>query len=180
MVQAAHSRRAPTGTAATSPQPWTRPGTRSSRPQALAWTRTLLLDGELADAGPKKLRCRLLHAAVRITRDRGRLHLRIAAAWSRRHNQATASTRVRALPRAGNLTGEPTTIRPQPKEPRSTPPTRGPPSSNRKAEANCVAEELHRRCLGRGVARRPCRTEETWLACKVGGRRGPRSSQDRQ
>ncbi len=34
----------------------------------LAWTRTLVLDGELADAEPKKLRYRLLHAAARITR----------------------------------------------------------------------------------------------------------------
>jgi hypothetical protein len=33
----------------------------------LAWTRTLLLDGELAKAEPKKLRYRLLHTAARIT-----------------------------------------------------------------------------------------------------------------
>jgi hypothetical protein len=34
----------------------------------LAWARDLLLDGELTTAEPKKLRCRLLHAAARITR----------------------------------------------------------------------------------------------------------------
>lgn len=51
----------------------------------LAWTRTLLLDGELATAEPKKLRCRLLHAAARITRGGLRLHLRIAATWPWRH-----------------------------------------------------------------------------------------------
>jgi hypothetical protein len=39
----------------------------------LAWTRTLLLHGELADAEPKKLRYRLLHAAARLTRGGRRL-----------------------------------------------------------------------------------------------------------
>ncbi|MFK4548275.1 hypothetical protein RKD29_007871 [Streptomyces tendae] len=34
----------------------------------LAWTRVLLLDGELAPAEPKKLRHRLLHVAARLTR----------------------------------------------------------------------------------------------------------------
>src|SRR5205814_9788368 len=34
----------------------------------LAWTQTLLLDGELALAEPKKLRYRLLHVAARLTR----------------------------------------------------------------------------------------------------------------
>lgn len=34
----------------------------------LAWTRTMLLDGELAAAEPKKLRYRLLHVPARITR----------------------------------------------------------------------------------------------------------------
>ncbi len=33
----------------------------------LAWTRTLLLDGELTTAEPKKLRYRLLHTAARLT-----------------------------------------------------------------------------------------------------------------
>jgi hypothetical protein len=37
----------------------------------LAWTQTLLLEGELAAAEPKKLRYRLLHAAARITRGGG-------------------------------------------------------------------------------------------------------------
>jgi hypothetical protein len=45
----------------------------------LSWTSTLLLEGELATAEPKKLRYRLLHAAARITRGARRLHLRIAA-----------------------------------------------------------------------------------------------------
>ncbi|MYR60951.1 IS1380 family transposase, partial [Streptomyces sp. SID625] len=65
----------------------------------LAWTQTLLLDGELAIAEPKKLRYRLLHAAARITRGARRLHLRIAATWPWRHDLATAFTRLQALPR---------------------------------------------------------------------------------
>jgi hypothetical protein len=47
----------------------------------LAWTRFLLLDGELAAAEPKKLRYRLLHLAARLTRGGRRLRLRISATW---------------------------------------------------------------------------------------------------
>ena len=47
----------------------------------LAWTRTLLLDGELATAEPKKLRYQMPHAAARITRAARRTHLRIADTW---------------------------------------------------------------------------------------------------
>jgi hypothetical protein len=45
----------------------------------LAWTRVLLLDGELADAEPKKLRYLLLHVAAPLTRGGRRLHLRLSA-----------------------------------------------------------------------------------------------------
>ncbi|MFF0055884.1 IS1380 family transposase [Streptomyces microflavus] len=65
----------------------------------LAWTRVLLLDGELADAEPKKLRYRLLHVAARLTRGGRRLHLRISATWPWRHELATAFHRLTALPR---------------------------------------------------------------------------------
>ncbi len=65
----------------------------------LAWTRALLLDGELAAAEPKKLRYRLLHAAARITRGGRRLHLRIAATWPWRHELANAFACLAALPR---------------------------------------------------------------------------------
>ncbi|GHB99728.1 hypothetical protein GCM10010397_84800 [Streptomyces spinoverrucosus] len=41
----------------------------------LAWTQTLLLEGELVTAEPKKLRYRLLHAAARITRGGRRFRL---------------------------------------------------------------------------------------------------------
>lgn len=65
----------------------------------IAWTRMLLLDGELAAAEPKKLRYRLLHTAARITRGARRLRLRIAATWPWRHELTTAFTRLAALPR---------------------------------------------------------------------------------
>ncbi|MEU3521628.1 IS1380 family transposase [Streptomyces sp. NPDC006654] len=65
----------------------------------LAWTRTLLLEGELATAEPKKLRYRLLHAAARITRGGRRLHLRISATWPWRKELTSAFARLAALPR---------------------------------------------------------------------------------
>ncbi|MFG3410471.1 transposase, partial [Streptomyces sp. NPDC048142] len=65
----------------------------------LAWTRVLLLDGELATAEPKKLRYRLLHVAARITRGGRRLHLRISATWPWRHELTAAFHRLTALPR---------------------------------------------------------------------------------
>lgn len=65
----------------------------------LAWTRVLLLDGELATAGPKKLRCRLLHVAARLTRGGRRLRLRLSATWPWRNELATAFHRLAALPR---------------------------------------------------------------------------------
>jgi hypothetical protein len=65
----------------------------------LAWTRTLLLEGELATAEPKKLRYRLLHAAARITRGGRRLRLRISATWPWRNELTSAFARLTALPR---------------------------------------------------------------------------------
>lgn len=65
----------------------------------LAWTRVLLLDGELATAEPKKLRYRILHVAARITRGGRRLRLRISAIWPWRHELAAAFHRLAALPR---------------------------------------------------------------------------------
>lgn len=65
----------------------------------LAWTRVLLLDGELATAEPKKLRYRVLHVAARITRAGRRLRLRISATWPWRHELTDAFHRLAALPR---------------------------------------------------------------------------------
>jgi hypothetical protein len=47
----------------------------------LAWTKGLCLQGELAQAGPKRLRFALLHAAGVIVRSARRLILRIAQGW---------------------------------------------------------------------------------------------------
>lgn len=65
----------------------------------LAWTRLLLLDGELATTEPKKLRYRILHVAARITRSGRRLHLRISATWPWRHELTSAFAHLKALPR---------------------------------------------------------------------------------
>jgi hypothetical protein len=65
----------------------------------LAWTRTLLLDGEHALAEPKKLRYRLLHVAARIVRTARRTYLRIAQRWPWARELAAAYHRLDALPR---------------------------------------------------------------------------------
>jgi Transposase DDE domain group 1 len=65
----------------------------------LAWTRTLLLDGEHALAEPKKLRYRLLHVAARLVRTARRTHLRIAQRWPWAKDLAAAFARLDALPR---------------------------------------------------------------------------------
>jgi hypothetical protein len=65
----------------------------------LAWTQTLLLDGELAAAEPKKLRYRLLHVTGRLTRSARRTRLRIAETWPWATELAIASGRLAALPR---------------------------------------------------------------------------------
>lgn len=65
----------------------------------LAWTKTLLLQGELAKAEPKKLRYRLLHATARITRGGRRTWLRIAENWPWTTELVNAFTTLTALPR---------------------------------------------------------------------------------
>jgi hypothetical protein len=64
----------------------------------LAWTQTLLLDGDLATAEPKKLRYRLLHVAARITRTARRTRLAIAADWPWTDALTGAFNRLAALP----------------------------------------------------------------------------------
>lgn len=64
----------------------------------LAWTKTLLLQGELATAEPKKLRYRLLHVAARITRSGRRTRLRIAENWPWATDLVNAFTRLTTLP----------------------------------------------------------------------------------
>jgi hypothetical protein len=65
----------------------------------LAWTRTLLLDGEHAIAEPKKLRYRLLHVAARLVRTARRTIMRIARTWPWAGELVTAYNRLAALPR---------------------------------------------------------------------------------
>lgn len=65
----------------------------------LAWTQTLLLDGDLASAEPKKLRYRLLHVAARITRTARQTRLAIADHWPWKNSLVTAFGRLAALPR---------------------------------------------------------------------------------
>ncbi|WP_341718840.1 IS1380 family transposase [Micromonospora sp. FIMYZ51] len=65
----------------------------------LAWTQTILLDGDLAKAEPKKLRYRLLHVAARITRTARRTRLAIAADWPWADALNSAFTNLTALPR---------------------------------------------------------------------------------
>lgn len=64
----------------------------------IAWTQTLLLDGDLARAEPKKLRYRLLHAAARLTRGGRRTRLRIDQHWPWAEHLAAAFTRLARLP----------------------------------------------------------------------------------
>jgi hypothetical protein len=65
----------------------------------LAWTRTLLLDGERAIAEPKKLRYRLLPVPARLVRTARRVHLRIAHHWPWARELVTAYARLVTLPR---------------------------------------------------------------------------------
>lgn len=64
----------------------------------LAWTQTLLLDGDLARAEPKKLRYRLLHVAARITRTARQTRLAIAANWPWADALTSAFNKLTALP----------------------------------------------------------------------------------
>jgi hypothetical protein len=64
----------------------------------LAWIQTLLLDGDLARAEPKKLRYRLLHVAARITRTARRTTMAIAAGWPWTESLTRAFSRLAALP----------------------------------------------------------------------------------
>jgi len=64
----------------------------------LAWTQTILLDGELATCEPKTLRYRLLHTAARITRGQRKVFLRLAQHWPWATALASAFQRLRQIP----------------------------------------------------------------------------------
>jgi Transposase DDE domain group 1 len=64
----------------------------------LAWTKRLLLTGELARCEPKRLRYRLLHVAARLAFHARKATLRIDAKWPWADALVAAFTRARALP----------------------------------------------------------------------------------
>jgi hypothetical protein len=63
----------------------------------LAWTRRLLLSGELARCEPKRLRYRLLHVAGRLTRHARRLRLHLPRGWAWGEALLQAFARLRAI-----------------------------------------------------------------------------------
>ena len=63
----------------------------------LVWCQKLCLDGDLARAEPKRLRCTLLHTATIIARTGHRTRLRIAARWPWAQQHATAFDRCHQL-----------------------------------------------------------------------------------
>jgi len=67
----------------------------------LAWLRSLVLEGELRLAKPKRLRHRLLHVAGRITRSARRLILHLPRSWPWAGELIAAFGRLRALPAPG-------------------------------------------------------------------------------
>ena len=67
----------------------------------LSWSQTLLLEGDLARAEPKRLRYRLLHVAGQITHSARRTKLHLPKRWPWTADLLAAFSRLRALPRPG-------------------------------------------------------------------------------
>ena len=63
----------------------------------IAWTKALLLSGELSKAEPKRLRYRLLHVAARLAFSGRQAKLRLAANWPWASDLAAAFARLKAL-----------------------------------------------------------------------------------
>jgi hypothetical protein len=66
----------------------------------LAWLKLLALDGDLAEAEPKTLRYRLIHAAARLVHGGRRCRLKIQASWPWADAITAAWRRIDALPQA--------------------------------------------------------------------------------
>jgi Transposase DDE domain group 1 len=64
----------------------------------ISWSQTLLLDGELAQAEPKRLRYQLLHTAARLVFGGRRAHLRLQRTWPWASELAAAFAKLQALP----------------------------------------------------------------------------------
>ena len=60
----------------------------------IAWTQTILLDGALAAAEPKKLRYQIFHAAARIVRGQRKTRIKIDTGWPWATQLATAFARL--------------------------------------------------------------------------------------
>jgi len=60
----------------------------------IAWTQTILLDGALAAAEPKKLRYQFLHAAARIVRGQRQVRIKIDTSWPWATQLAAAFARL--------------------------------------------------------------------------------------
>ena len=66
----------------------------------IVWTQALVLDGELANAAPKRLRYRLLHVAGRLAFSGRRAKLHLQNTWPWVTQLKTAFQRLKALPAA--------------------------------------------------------------------------------
>jgi hypothetical protein len=64
----------------------------------LAWTQSILLNGDLTTAEPKKIRYRLLHVAARMSRGQRRTWIRLPSTWPWAVELAAAFDRLRAIP----------------------------------------------------------------------------------
>lgn len=60
----------------------------------IAWTQTILLDGALAAAEPKKLRYQVLHTAARIVRGQRKVRIKVDTSWPWARQLAAAFTRL--------------------------------------------------------------------------------------
>jgi len=67
----------------------------------VSWAQSLLLEGDLARAEPKRLRYRLLHVAGRITRSGRAIRLHLPEGWPWAGALVAAFSRLRALPAPG-------------------------------------------------------------------------------
>lgn len=66
----------------------------------IAWTKALLLSGELARSRPKRLRHRLLHVAARLAFSGRRARLRLQAGWPWAAELVAAFEKLKSLPAA--------------------------------------------------------------------------------
>jgi hypothetical protein len=66
----------------------------------IVWTQAVLLDGDLANAEPKRVRYRLLHVAARLAFHGRQAKLHLQATWPWASELVAAFARLKALPAA--------------------------------------------------------------------------------